>query len=65
MVTFEGFDSIGGTLVFQRAGIGTSNYTVTDHEGTAVEVGRSDQNGAVEWLAHHYGLPMPVRMNEM
>ncbi|WP_367137089.1 MULTISPECIES: hypothetical protein [Streptomyces] len=63
-VTFDGFPSIGGTLVFHTAGIGASGYTVTDHEGTTVNVGRSDRNGAVERLAHHYGLPVPVRVLE-
>jgi len=60
-VTFEGYDQVGGTVRL-AANFASCRHVVTDHQGDDVPVGSADEAGAVEWLAHHYGLPTPVRV---
>ncbi|MFB8401296.1 hypothetical protein [Streptomyces sp. NPDC055912] len=64
-VVFEGYapQVAGGAVRLASHGASpTSNLIVTDAQGE--EVGRSyaDHRDAVEGLAHHYGLPMPVTL---
>jgi hypothetical protein len=62
-VTFDGYapKSAGGAVVLASHGPSpTSTLIVTDAAGAEVGRGYEDHQDAIESLAHHYGLPMPL-----
>ncbi|MER5638302.1 ArdC-like ssDNA-binding domain-containing protein [Kitasatospora sp. NPDC002227] len=58
-VSFDGHQGIGGTVRFHST-YASAAYVVTDHTGTPVPVGDVHEDQAVELLAQHHGLPLPV-----
>ncbi|MEO3976805.1 hypothetical protein [Streptomyces sp. CAU 1734] len=62
-VTFDGFSpqAVGGEVALASHGPSpTSTLIVTDAAVAEVGRGYASRHDAIEALAHHYGLPMPV-----
>ncbi len=62
-VTFDGWEGkgIGGTVTLHSTHASAVLY-VEDHTGARVGGNMPDRKTAYEFLAHHYGLPVPVEM---
>ncbi|GGU49470.1 hypothetical protein [Streptomyces violascens] len=64
-VTFDGYvaQTASGALVLASHGASpTSTLIVTDASGAEVGRGYDSHQHAIESLAHHYGLPMPLAL---
>ncbi|MFJ5927998.1 hypothetical protein ACIQF6_35925 [Kitasatospora sp. NPDC092948] len=60
-VDFEGFPGIGGMLLY-HPGEPVGTYEVRNHLGQGAAERFEAGGEAVTALAHHYGLPLPVRI---